>query len=109
MRGVPPEAIEACTEKELNDACEVTLPRGNLTVAGQCTVTPDDELACLPDNPQPASTAPPEAIEACIDKELADACSMSLSQGDRIVSGECIVASGDMLACLPDDAPPPRR
>lgn len=48
MSGPPPEALQACADKAIEDACTMTRPRGNETVEGRCVTTPDEKLACLP-------------------------------------------------------------
>ncbi|MDV7141848.1 hypothetical protein R3X27_04045 [Tropicimonas sp. TH_r6] len=47
--GPPPEAIEACAGKAVNDACSMTMRGKGETVSGQCTATPDKKIACLPE------------------------------------------------------------
>ena len=47
MSGPPPEALQACAEKAVEDACTMT-PRGRQTVEGRCVSTPEEKLACLP-------------------------------------------------------------
>lgn len=48
-RGAPPEAIEACTDKVLDQACEFNGRRGS--VSGICFAPTEDssELACKPE------------------------------------------------------------
>lgn len=52
-RGPPREAIEACANKAETDACSMTLPDREQPVTGQCVVTPEDSLACLPEGARP--------------------------------------------------------
>lgn len=58
-RGPPPEAIEACAELALDDACSVTL-RGELK-EGICFAGPDNKgpLACRPDDAPDHHGPPP--------------------------------------------------
>jgi len=58
-RGPPPEAIEACEELEVDDACTVTLRGEEKT--GQCMSGPDGQgpLACRPDD-APDRQGPPD-------------------------------------------------
>lgn len=53
-KGAPPEALEACADKSVGDACAITIRGQGDEVAGQCTATPDDQIACMPkDAPRP--------------------------------------------------------
>lgn len=53
-RGAPPEALEACEGKSVEDACSMTLRDRNETVSGQCVATPDEKIACMPEGaPRP--------------------------------------------------------
>lgn len=52
MQSLPAAAIEACEGLAAQDACPITTPDGD-AVTGQCTPTPDEKLACLPEGPPP--------------------------------------------------------
>jgi len=49
-RGAPPEAIQACADLAIDDACEFEGRRGS--VSGSCVIPSEDEeiLACKPAN-----------------------------------------------------------
>ncbi len=49
--GPPPEAIAACASLKAGDTCTVTF--GSHTLDGTCAKTPDDVLACRPNNMPP--------------------------------------------------------
>jgi hypothetical protein len=53
---------------------------------------------------------PKEAFEACANLIAADACTMTMPDGD-VLDGTCITAkteqNADALACRPDHMPPP--
>lgn len=44
--------------------------------------------------------APPEALEACSGKAVADACEMTTPRGDAI--GQCVATPDEQIACLPE-------
>src|SRR5208282_5593314 len=44
--GPPPEALQACSSKKMDDACSFTGPRG--TLEGACWAPQDKPLACRP-------------------------------------------------------------
>lgn len=105
-RGPPPEAIAACAELEEGDECTVKF--GEKTLEGTCKAGPsdDDPLACMPEGGRPMGP-PPEALEACADLEVGDACTVELH--DRSITGTCREGRGDDegLVCMPDR--PPQR
>ena len=52
-RGPPPEAINACEGKQVNDQCSFK-GRGDETLTGICAAPPNvDELACAPEGGPP--------------------------------------------------------
>src|SRR5215468_1450297 len=58
--GPPPEAVEACVNRQTGDLCTVTLPEQQLE--GKCRLAPSGEaLVCVPPHPPP----PREAVVAC--------------------------------------------
>ncbi len=51
--GAPVEAIAACEAKVVGDVCSMTLPQNSQTVEGLCQSTPDEKLACMPNDAPP--------------------------------------------------------
>ncbi|HEY1817751.1 MAG TPA: hypothetical protein VGG74_35665 [Kofleriaceae bacterium] len=56
--GPPQEAIDACTNLQVDDACSFKLHDHDVT--GTCKARPDDssQLACRPDHPPPHGPPP---------------------------------------------------
>lgn len=54
------------------------------------------------------SGPPPEAVEACEGKAVADICSMVSRRDNKKVGGQCIATPDKKLACLPEGAPKPK-
>lgn len=51
-KGPPPEAIEACEGKEVDSACTVDTPEGELE--GTCKASPKGDMqACVPEGHKP--------------------------------------------------------
>ena len=55
--GAPQEAIDACTDSTVGDACSFTAPNGNM-ISGACGQTGDGTLACMPGGGGPAGGPP---------------------------------------------------
>lgn len=105
--GPPAEALEACTDIDVGEACSFTGRRGD-SLSGTCTATPDDsgQVACRPDDwPGRDRRGPPEeALAACAGATSGEDCSFEAPFG--AVSGSCRTSrSGDALVCFPSDFP----
>ncbi|MEW5837324.1 MAG: hypothetical protein AB1717_00615 [Pseudomonadota bacterium] len=48
--GPPPEALDACKDKQSGDACQFNSPRGD-SMSGVCYAPQDKPLACKPERP----------------------------------------------------------
>ncbi|WP_372840451.1 hypothetical protein [Phaeovulum sp.] len=51
--GAPVEALAACEAKVVGDVCSMTLPQSGDKVEGLCQTTPDEKLACMPNDAPP--------------------------------------------------------
>ena len=91
----PQEAINACSEKSANAACEFSSPRGD-KMTGTCEKE-RDQLACRP--------IPKEAIAACTEKSEGATCEFSSPRGDKM-TGTC-QKKPEQLACVLKE--PPKR
>jgi hypothetical protein len=63
-REPPPAAFEACKDKKVEDACQVTFPghhgqQAPRTIEGKCHDTADGRLFCRPAKPPGPPPAPP--------------------------------------------------
>jgi hypothetical protein len=108
--GPPPEALAACTSRAQGAACSFTSPRGE-QLTGTCTAPQGLPLACMPTGgPRgpggPGHGPPPEALTACRDTAVGDACVVDTPHGT--IEGTCRqTPQGN--ACLPAGPPPSDR
>jgi hypothetical protein len=107
-RGPPPEALAACREATRGAACSFTGPRGE-ALRGTCVAPAGLPLACMPaggPHGGPPHGPPPEALSACRDIAIGDACAFDAPHGT--IEGTCR-ATPDGHACVPahmlEDAP----
>jgi hypothetical protein len=84
-------------------ACAALVPlvsRARADPGDQRPSSHKDELGHRPPGP------PPEAFEACSEKQEGESCTVELR--DRTLSGSCLQArEQEALFCLPDELPPP--
>ncbi len=107
-QGPPEEALAACAETSVGEACSFIGPRGE-SHDGTCTVRPDDseQVVCRPDNwpgreGRDRRGPPEEALAACSGAASGDECSFEAPFGS--VSGACVMPpNGDALACRPSE------
>ena len=57
--GPPPEALDACKDKQSGDAGQFASPRGD-NMSGTCTAPQDKPLACKPERPPMSNQQPPK-------------------------------------------------
>ena len=103
-QGPPPEAYEACEDKNAGDEAEFVNRRGE-TVTGTCEQR-GDQLILLPDNFKGRFGGrrhgpPPEAYEACEGKSVGDEAELINPRGET-VTGIC-EEEGDQLVLRPDN------
>lgn len=100
----PEEAYTACEELSEDDACQLELR--DRTIEGNCVADRDDgTLFCMPERPP----MPPQATQACSDKAVGDACSVTGPDGREMPEGVCVEGrSGEALHCRPP-LPPSHR
>ncbi|MEW6401450.1 MAG: glycosyltransferase family 39 protein [Chloroflexota bacterium] len=118
--GPPQQALDACANQSLGDACAFNLPNG-ANITGIC-IQPlnSNQLACAPQGQdqanQQASNSqvpqgnaggpPPQAINACANLTQNAACSFNLPNGNEI-TGTCITLPNlTELACTPQGMGP---
>ncbi|RMF14909.1 MAG: hypothetical protein D6761_08720, partial [Candidatus Dadabacteria bacterium] len=99
--GPPPEAFEACADREVDEDCTVDTPRGEMK--GRCvTARGEGTLVCAPGrrSGHRPSGPPPEAFEACADREVDEDCTVDTPRGE--MDGRCVTARDEeTLVCVP--------
>lgn len=97
------DQIDACAGLAAGDACALTSPVSQVSVAGLCRATLDGvALACGHVPPAP----PPPLVEACAGKAAGDACAVTEPDGDSH-DGTCVTTrDGATLVCGRAHLPP---
>lgn len=106
-RSPPPQAFDACKEKQAGDPCNVQM--GENEIAGKCDPAPPGAvqggLACRPEGEARRHRGPPPEIvfAVCNGKAAGDPC--TVEHDSRTVNGACMMprreGGGDRLLCAP--------